>query len=103
MSWGAVYADCHRLACELGYADHFMGNKGAQVSFIGHGIGVEIDEYPFIARGFNDYPLQENMTFAFEPKAVYAGLGAVGIENTFRLGSNGPKHITFSDQALAIL
>ena len=103
VSWGAVYDDCQRLACELGYADHFMGNKGAQVSFIGHGIGVEIDEYPFIARGFNDQLLQENMTFAFEPKAVFAGLGAVGIENTFRLASDGPKHITFSDQALAIL
>jgi Xaa-Pro dipeptidase len=103
VTWGAVYDDCHRLACELGYADYFMGNKGAQVSFIGHGIGVEIDEYPFIARGFNDQVLQEDMTFAFEPKVVFAGLGAVGIENTFRLGSDGPKHITFSDQALAIL
>ena len=103
VTWGAVYDDCHRLACELGYADHFTGNKGAQVSFIGHGIGVEIDEYPFIARGFNDQVLQEDMTFAFEPKVVFAGLGAVGIENTFRLGSDGPKHITFSDQALAIL
>jgi Xaa-Pro dipeptidase len=103
VTWGAVYDDCQRLACDLGYADHFMGNKGAQVSFIGHGIGVEIDEYPFIARGFNDQVLKENMTFAFEPKAVFAGLGAVGIENTFRLGSDGPKHITFSDQALAVL
>jgi Xaa-Pro dipeptidase len=103
MSWGAVYEDCHRLACELGYADHFMGNKGAQVSFIGHGIGVEIDEYPFIARGFDSYELRENMTFAFEPKAVFAGLGAVGIENTFRLAADGPRHITYTEQALAIL
>lgn len=103
VSWGAVYDDCHRLACDLGYADYFMGNKGAQVSFIGHGIGVEIDEYPFIARGFNDYELKENMVFAFEPKAVFAGLGAVGIENTFRLAADGPKHLTYSDQALAIL
>lgn len=102
-TWGGVYDDCHRLACDLGYADYFMGNKGAQVSFIGHGIGVEIDEYPFIARGFNDYELQENMTFAFEPKAVFAGLGAVGIENTFRLAADGPKHITYSEQALVVL
>ena len=103
MTWGALYDDCHRLACDLGYADHFMGNKGAQVSFIGHGIGVEIDEYPFIARGFNEFELKENMVFAFEPKAVYAGLGAVGIENTFRLTADGPRHITFSAQELAIL
>ncbi len=103
VSWGAVYDDCYQLAVDLGYADYFMGNKGAQVSFIGHGIGVEIDEYPFIARGFNNHLLKENMTFAFEPKAVFAGLGAVGIENTFRLTSAGPQHITYSDQALVIL
>lgn len=103
VTWGAIYDDCLALACELGYKDHFMGNAGAQVSFIGHGIGVEVDEYPFIARGFNDYELKENMTFAFEPKAVFAGLGAVGIENTFWVAKDGLKHITFSKEELAIL
>ena len=101
--WGEVYEQCHRYACELGYAEVCMGNPGAQVSFIGHGVGTEIDEYPFIARGFTDQLLEENMTFAFEPKAVFAGLGAVGIENTFRLAADGPKRITFSDEKLAIL
>jgi len=101
--WGEIYDECYGLACELGYKEHFMGNAGAQVSFIGHGIGVEIDEYPFIARGFKDQVLEEYMTFAFEPKAVYAGLGAVGIENTFWVAPEGLKHITFSNEELAIL
>ena len=91
------------MSTELGYRVHFMGAKGAQVSFIGHGVGVELDEYPFIARGFNDYELLENMVFAFEPKAVYPGLGAVGIENTFRVGKEGLKHVTFSDQELVAI
>ncbi|MEJ2199745.1 MAG: M24 family metallopeptidase, partial [Desulfuromonadaceae bacterium] len=94
---------CHALACQMGYQDHFMGAKGAQVSFIGHGIGVEIDEFPFIARGFTDERLEENMTFAFEPKAVFPGLGAVGIENTFRVSKDGLKHLTFSNEELVIL
>jgi Xaa-Pro dipeptidase len=102
-SWGGLYNACFQLACEMGYRDHFMGSKGAQVSFIGHGIGIEIDEYPFIARGFDAYELKEGMTFAFEPKAVFPGLGAVGIENTYRLGAEGPKPLTFSDEKLAIL
>jgi Xaa-Pro dipeptidase len=80
-----------------------MGSKGAQVSFIGHGTGVELDEYPFIARGFNDYQLQEKMTFAFEPKAVFPGLGAVGVENTFWVAKDGLKHLTFSNQDLIVL
>ena len=103
LSWGGLYDECLQMACDMGYRDHFMGSKGAQVSFIGHGTGVELDEYPFIARGFNDYPLQEKMVFAFEPKAVFPGLGAVGIENTFRVAPDGLKHLTFSDQELIVL
>jgi Xaa-Pro dipeptidase len=103
VSWGGLYDECLQIACDRGYQDHFMGTKGAQVSFIGHGVGVELDEYPFIAKGLNDHELQENMTFAFEPKAVFQGLGAVGIENTFRVAADGLKHLTFSEQKLVVL
>jgi Xaa-Pro dipeptidase len=103
VSWGGLYEECLQMACDLGHEDHFMGAKGAQVSFIGHGTGVELDEYPFIARGFNDVQLERNMVFAFEPKVVYPGLGAVGVENTFWVGKDGLKHLTFTDQELAIL
>ncbi len=102
-SWGGVYDECLQMACDMGYQDHFMGSKGAQVSFVGHGVGVELDEYPFIARGFNDYELQENMVFAFEPKVVFPGLGAVGVEDTFWVGVDGLKHLTFSNHELIIL
>jgi Xaa-Pro dipeptidase len=103
VSWGAIYDSCLQYACELGYEESFMGNRGAQVSFIGHGLGIEIDEYPFIARGFHDRLLEPGMVFAFEPKAVFPGLGAVGIENTFRVSDDGIKHITFSSEELVIL
>lgn len=103
VSWGAVYDSCHQLACELGYKDSFMGVAGAQVSFIGHGVGTELDEFPFIARGFNEQLLEKNMTFAFEPKAVYADLGAVGIENTYVVTDDGVAPLTFSAEELVIL
>lgn len=102
-TWGGVYDECLQMACDMGYQDHFMGSKGAQVSFVGHGVGVELDEYPFIARGFNDYELKENMVFAFEPKVVYPGLGAVGVEDTFWVGKDGLKHLTFSNHELIIV
>jgi Xaa-Pro dipeptidase len=101
--WGEIYEECLALAIEQGYADSFMGNKGAQVSFIGHGIGIEIDEYPFLARGFKDMALEPGMVFAFEPKVVFPGEGAVGIENTFYLTDQGLKTLTYSDQKLGIL
>jgi Xaa-Pro dipeptidase len=103
VAWGEIYDNCCGLAAELGHKDNFMGAPGAQVSFIGHGIGVEIDEYPFIARGFNDQVLEEKMTFAFEPKVVYPGLGAVGVENTFWVEADGLKHLTFTSEELVIL
>lgn len=103
VTWGGVYDECLQMACDMGYQDHFMGSKGSQVSFIGHGVGVELDEYPFIARGFNDYKLEENMVFAFEPKVVYPGLGAVGVEDTFWVGKDGLKHLTFSNHELTII
>jgi Xaa-Pro dipeptidase len=102
-TWGDVYDQCLQMAVDFGYGDNFMGAKGTQVSFIGHGVGVELDEYPFIARGFNEYELKENMVFAFEPKVVYPGVGAVGVENTFWVGKEGLKHLTFADQELVIL
>lgn len=103
MSWGALYDVCFNRAADMGYADSFMGTKGAQVSFIGHGLGVEIDEYPFIARGFTQMALETGMAFAFEPKVVFPGEGAIGIENTFYLSNEGLKRLTHSSDELVIL
>jgi len=103
ISWGEVYDDCLALAVRLGYGDSFMGSKGSQVSFIGHGVGIEIDEYPFIARGFKDMLLEVGMAFAFEPKVVFPGEGAIGIENTFYISNEGLKQLTYSSEELVIL
>jgi Xaa-Pro dipeptidase len=98
-SWGAIYDECLKMAADMGYADSFMGGAGRQVSFIGHGIGVEIDEYPFIARGFDEMFLEPGMVWAFEPKTVFPGEGAVGIEDTFYLADDGTlKQLTISPQ-----
>jgi len=102
-TWGGVYDQCLALAVEMGYADSFMGAKGSQVSFIGHGVGIEIDEYPFIARGFNDMTLEVGMAFAFEPKVVFPGEGAIGIENTFYISNDGLKQLTYSSEELMII
>jgi len=100
VAWGEIYRQCQNLAVELGYGEHFMGSPGAQVSFIGHGIGLEVDEYPFIAKGFDTQVLEENMTFAFEPKVVVPGLGAVGVENTWRVVKDGVQRLTYADESL---
>lgn len=103
VSWGHIYDSCLALACEMGHKDAFMGSAGAQVGFIGHGIGTEIDEFPFIAKGFNDDLLEEGMTFAFEPKLVYPELGALGIENTYLVTADGVEVLTRCPEELAVV
>ncbi|MDD2580581.1 MAG: M24 family metallopeptidase, partial [Desulfuromonadaceae bacterium] len=103
VSCGALYNVCFKCAVDMGYADSFMGAKGSQVSFIGHGIGVEIDEYPFITSRFSHMSLEVGMAFAFEPKVVFPGEGAIGIENTFYLSNEGLKRLTHSSDELVIL
>ena len=81
------------------FLENFMGMGGRQVKFLGHGIGLTIDEMPVIAQGF-DEPLQENMVFAIEPKKGIKGVGMVGIENTFVVTATGGKCITGTNTGL---
>ena len=71
----------------------FMGYGMRQARFLGHGIGLHIDEIPVLAQGF-DEPLQENMVLAIEPKKGIKGIGLVGTENTFIVTPSGGKCIT---------
>lgn len=64
------------------FRKNFMGFGENQVRFLGHDIGLVIDEMPVIAEKFKD-PLEENMTLAIEPKKGIKGVGMVGVENTF--------------------
>ncbi len=103
-SWGEVYDECLAMAVSMGHGESFMGLTGSQVSFIGHGVGIEIDEYPFIARGIGDQFFEPGMVFAFEPKVVFPGEGAVGIEDTFYLADDGLlRQLTHSPAELVVL
>ena len=75
------------------FLENFMGFGTRKAKFLGHGIGLTIDEMPVIANGF-DEPIQEGMVFAVEPKKGIAGIGMVGIENTFIVTAEGTHNIT---------
>ncbi|NLB77521.1 MAG: aminopeptidase P family protein [Clostridiaceae bacterium] len=80
-------------------ADNFMGYKNRKVKFLGHGIGLHIDEYPVIAEGYNE-PLELGMAIAVEPKIGIEGIGMVGIENTFLVSEKGGRSITGDNPGL---
>jgi Xaa-Pro aminopeptidase len=89
----AIFMKTLPLAEKLGYKDSYLGPPGLQTRFVAHGIGLELNEYPFIARG-QSYPLEKGMTFAVEPKIVFPGEGSVGIENTVVVTENGYEILT---------
>jgi len=87
------------LAEKLGYKDSYLGPPGLQTRFIGHGIGLELNEFPFLAQG-QSYPLEAGMTLAVEPKIVFPGEGAVGIEDTVVVTEDGFEMLTPFDQVI---
>lgn len=78
---------------EPAFLKNFMGFGDRRVPFLGHGVGLTVDEVPVIARGF-DEPLEEGMVIALEPKVGVRGVGMVGIENTFVVTRGGGRSIT---------
>ncbi len=91
--WNSLYEIGLRLATEAGYEANYMGHGPSRVRFVGHGLGLEINEPPFLAAGF-DAKLEEGMVVAVEPKLVFPGVGAVGIENTYAVRATGPVQLT---------
>jgi Xaa-Pro aminopeptidase len=89
---GAVYDFALDYAQAKGYGDYFMGVGRERIRFVGHGVGLELDELPFLNAGHN-MALQENMVIALEPKLVFPGRGAVGIENIHRVTPNGLEQL----------
>ncbi|WP_291859998.1 Xaa-Pro peptidase family protein [Marinilabilia sp.] len=85
-----------------GFKENFMGFGNRSVKFLGHGIGLTVDELPVLAAGFKE-PLEENMVFAVEPKKGIKGIGMVGIENTFVVTSDGGRCITGHNPGLILV
>ena len=76
----------------LGYGDFLGGPVGSKCGFVGHGVGLELDEYPVLAP--LDHEIQEGMTIAVEPKIIYPGKGVLGVEDTFLTTSSGALRLT---------
>ncbi len=72
---------------------NFMGFGSRQVKFLGHGLGLHVDEPPVIAEGFDD-PIEENMVFAVEPKKGVKDIGLLGVEDTYIVTKAGARCVT---------
>lgn len=84
------------------FLENFMGASDGGVKFLGHGIGLQIDEFPVIANGFDD-PLEENMTLAIEPKKGIQGVGTLGVEDTYIVTNSGGECITNGEKEIWVV
>ena len=98
-----IYEEVYRTeVVSRGFEEHFMGYGSNQVPFLGHGIGLVIDECPAIA-GKVDFPLKKNMVIAVEPKKGLKGIGLVGVENTFVVTEQGGEKVTPGSDEITIV
>ncbi|MEW6720965.1 MAG: Xaa-Pro peptidase family protein [Thermodesulfobacteriota bacterium] len=90
---GELYEAGMAVAARSRFGDNFMGAPGYNTKFIGHGVGIEVDEFPFIAKGM-ETELAPGMAFTLEPKFVFPGEGAAGLENTYLVTRDGFEKLT---------
>ncbi|MBN1103812.1 MAG: aminopeptidase P family protein [Deltaproteobacteria bacterium] len=97
--WSDLYDKAVNMAEEAGLGPFFMGHGEGQVRFIGHGFGLEIDEFPILTAGFHE-KLEEGMVMAIEPKFIFPGRGVVGMEDDYLVTSSGLERLTITPQEL---
>ena len=99
---GAIYDRALEWTQNRGYAENFMGAGEKRIRFVGHGVGIELDEYPFLAAG-QKLELQAGMTLALEPKLIFPEKGVVGVENTHLVTPDGLRPFgRFPDEIVVV-
>lgn len=94
----AMFHRAEDIARAHGLAAYFMGHR-QKAGFVGHGLGIEINEAPVIAPRSRDL-IAEGNVFALEPKFVIPGVGAVGIENTYYVGADSTECLTHAPEEI---
>lgn len=97
-----IWFNTLKIVEKFNFIENFMGYNQNSVPFLGHGIGLTIDQFPVLAKGFKD-PLENSMFIACEPKIGIPGFGMIGIENTFELINNTVKNITFNQDGIIFI
>jgi Xaa-Pro aminopeptidase len=100
---GVSCSDLYRLALKkaekTGFGQYFNGYGEGKVRFVGHGLGLEIDEYPILAPRFSQR-LEPGMVIALEPMFVFPGKGIVGLEDDYVVTATGVERLTLTDQTV---
>lgn len=103
---GVFCGDLYELACRIAarynLEEHFMGYADSRVKFVGHGVGLDLDELPVLGQG-SEHVLQPGMVFALEPKFIFPQKGIIGLENVWLVTESGLEKLTLiPDEMVAV-
>jgi Xaa-Pro aminopeptidase len=88
------------LAEELKIAHSFMGEGNDKVAFLGHGVGLELDELPILyAKGGLT---EKGHVLAIEPKLIEKKQKVLGIEDTYVVTASGNQVLSKSSDFFEI-
>jgi Xaa-Pro dipeptidase len=82
-----------KMAQERGYEQGYLGLDGKKSVFVGHGLGLEVNETPVFGLG-QKYALETGVVVAVEPKVVFPHEGVVGTENMYHITDDGYEKLT---------
>ncbi len=94
MTCGQAYALAGQLARQEGVADSFLRfPNGDKAHFVGHGVGLEMNEPPVLAKGL-DYRLRSGNVLALEMHLLDYQGHTVKLEDTMHLSDQGCRLLT---------
>ncbi len=88
-----------RMADKAGLVENFMGYDQKRVPYVGHGIGLELNDWPVLGKK-TAWRLEPGMVLALEPKMVFPESGAVGLENDYLVTDTGVERLSITDDTL---
>jgi len=96
-----LYAHALTVSEELGMGPYFMrlGTDSKRVPFIGHGVGLELNEPPLLGKN-NHKVLEEGMIIALELEMCASVGEVVKLEDTILITSEGIEVLTITPRQL---
>ena len=92
---GTADGIARRVIEDEGYGDYFTHR-------LGHGIGLEVHEPPYLVRGSPE-ELGDGMCHSIEPGIYLEGKFGIRIEDLVCIREDGPEILTFSPKDLIVL